>query len=129
MTLLICPCWVYFDLSLFFRSTPITARKPASRTVRHSDVGVTGVHKSASSKTAKVAKKGLTVRIERDSVSSVATGIETKRATTSRNVADTSIVDKLASWDKKNDQERSFAENARGELIIIGILIDFTLLI
>ena len=83
--------------------------------MRHSDVGVTGVQKNVTSKTAKVVKKGLTVRVERDSVSSINTGVESKRATSSRTVADTSIVDKLANWDKKNDQERSFAESVRGE--------------
>ena len=96
------------------RSTPITARKPAGRAVRHSNSNVTGVHKSTSTKST---KKGLTVRVDRETVENANVSVESKRATTSRASADVSIVDRLAKWEKKIDEDRSVADGRQGRCI------------
>ena len=102
--------WQYFHF--VFSSTPITARKPASRIVRQSSSNVTGVQKTS---IAKPAKKGLTVRVERESVDRTDVSVEAKRAGGSKSVAEVSIVDRLVSWEKKNDQERSVIESQVGK--------------
>ena len=83
--------------------------------MRHSVSNVTGIQKnSTSSSNSKLSKKSLTVRVERESVDRVATNVEQNRASTSRTPAEVSIVDRLASWEKKNDKQRNDADNVRG---------------
>ena len=90
----------------------MTARRPAARAVRLSNV--TGVQVGGQTKTAG-AKKSLTVRVERDTLSVRSGAVENNRATTSRaSAADVSIVDKLSDWEKKNDRDRTVARTSKG---------------
>lgn len=98
-----------FYINFNFRSTPITARRPAARAVRLTNV--TGVQKTASS------KKSMTVRVEREAPFVKVNSIEVNRAGSSKTaVADVSIVDKLSNWEKKNDRDRTVAETKKGRI-------------
>ena len=92
-----------------FRSTPVTARRPAARAVRLTNV--TGVQKTVNS------KKSLTVRVERETPSVRVDSVEVNRAGSSKTgIADVSIVDKLSNWEKKNDRDRIIAKTKQGKL-------------